>query len=108
MKIYIAGKITGDKSYKRKFKKVEKTLLRKGHCVMNPAWIIPGKEFSYEDYIYVSSAMQSVCDALLMIGDWKNSNGANQEHRNALDAGQRIYYDIREVPRCTPKEKQVG
>ena len=37
MKIYIAGKITGDKNYKEKFDTVEKLLASKGHSVMNPA-----------------------------------------------------------------------
>ena len=33
MKIYIAGKITGDKNYKEKFDTVEKLLASKGHSV---------------------------------------------------------------------------
>ena len=37
MKIYIAGKITGDKNYKEKFDAVEKLLASQGYSVMNPA-----------------------------------------------------------------------
>lgn len=37
MRIYVAGKITGDKHYKRKFRKYEKKLVKMGHSVMSPA-----------------------------------------------------------------------
>ena len=37
MKIYIAGKITGDPNYREKFEKAEKFLAGQGHSVMNPA-----------------------------------------------------------------------
>lgn len=37
MKIYIAGKITGDKNYREKFEKVASSLREHGFSVMNPA-----------------------------------------------------------------------
>ena len=37
MKIYISGKITGDRRYKAKFREVEKKLAAAGHIVLNPA-----------------------------------------------------------------------
>lgn len=37
MKIYISGKITGDRRYKAKFREVEKKLVAAGHIVLNPA-----------------------------------------------------------------------
>lgn len=41
MKIYISGKITGDRRYKAKFREVEKKLAAAGHIVLNPAreWV---------------------------------------------------------------------
>lgn len=36
MKIYISGKITGDKRYKAKFREAEKKLTAAGHIVLNP------------------------------------------------------------------------
>lgn len=36
MKIYISGKITGDRRYKAKFREVEKKLAKAGHIVLNP------------------------------------------------------------------------
>lgn len=35
MKIYISGKITGDRRYKAKFREVEKKLAAAGHIVLN-------------------------------------------------------------------------
>ena len=40
MKIYIAGKITGDREYREKFREAAKALERLGHVVLNPA-ILP-------------------------------------------------------------------
>ena len=37
MKIYIAGKITGDRKYRAKFREAAKTLEALGHVVLNPA-----------------------------------------------------------------------
>ena len=62
MKIYIAGKISGDKNYKKKFKKAERALKKKGHSVMNPAWLVEYKAFSWIDYMIVSEAMQRRCE----------------------------------------------
>lgn len=36
MKIYISGKITGDRRYKVKFREVEKKLVAAGHIVLTP------------------------------------------------------------------------
>lgn len=42
MKIYIAGKITGDKRYKAKFAAAAKNLQTAGHVVLNPATLPAG------------------------------------------------------------------
>ena len=44
VKIYIAGKITGDKRYKAKFAAAEKNLQAAGHVVLNPATLPAGLE----------------------------------------------------------------
>ena len=63
MKIYIAGKITGDKNYKTKFKRAEKLLRSLGHSVMNPAWIAPSDDFTWTDYMQISGMMLARCNA---------------------------------------------
>ena len=99
MKIYIAGKITGDKHYKRKFRKTECTLKKKGHSVMNPAVLNGYPEFSWEDYMAVSKAMQRQCSATLFLPDWESSRGAKVEYENAKKLGQSIFFDIKDIPK---------
>lgn len=93
MKIYISGKITGDKNYKKKFADVELELRELGFIVMNPAILPEG--FSWTAYMSIALAMQNVCDATLFLPDWKDSKGAIVEHQ---DAKQR-FYSLAEIPR---------
>lgn len=39
MKVYIAGKITGDSAYREKFRQTERELEAEGFIVLNPAEI---------------------------------------------------------------------
>lgn len=98
MKFYIAGKITGNPDYKNNFKKAEEALARLGHSVLSPAWINAYPEFSYQDYIFISTAMQVKCDAVLFLPDWVDSNGAQEEYQRAKISRQAIYFDISDVP----------
>ena len=98
MKIYIAGKITDDPNYKRKFKRAEKALAEKGCDVMNPAWLVAYPGFSYKDYMAVSTEMQMRCDAVLFLEDWKDSNGAREEYERAIRLGQELFFKIDKIP----------
>ena len=91
MKIYIAGKITGDPDYKVKFDDVEAVLVNKGHSVMNPARLGNYEEFSWDDYMEVASAMQKVCEATVLLPDWQDSKGARIELHTAEQLGHKIY-----------------
>ena len=44
VKIYIAGKITGDRKYRAKFRNAAKNLETLGHVVLNPATLPDGLE----------------------------------------------------------------
>lgn len=91
MKIYLAGKITGDPNYREKFAEVAEDLRRRGDSVMNPACLSEDKEFSWDDYMAVASAMQQVCDATVLLPDWKDSRGARTELKTAESLGHKIY-----------------
>ena len=91
MKIYIAGKITGDPDYIIKFLKKEITLMKERHIVMNPA-ILP-KRFDYEDYMKICFAMVDVCDCIYLLSDWKDSKGAIREKEYAEKQGKIIMYE---------------
>lgn len=92
MKVYIAGKITGDSDYKKKFEFYEKALAEAGHSVMNPARISNYDGFSWDDYMAVSAAMQGVCDAIVLLPGWMESRGARIEANAAHKLGQQIYF----------------
>lgn len=98
MKFYIAGKITNNPGYKSNFKQAEEALVKLNHSVMNPAVLGDYPEFTHEDYMYVTKAMQLRCDAVLFLPDWTDSPGAMQEYEQAKVSYQDIYFDIADVP----------
>jgi len=93
MKIYIAGKITGDKNYKSKFKRAEKLLRSLGHSVMNPAWIAPSDDFTWADYMQISGMMQARCNAVYFLKDWEESEGAKIEFKRCHQLNQTAFFE---------------
>ena len=91
MKIYIAGKITGEPNYKETFKIAENDLLEAGHAVLNPSILPLG--FEHEEYIHICKAMIDVCNVVYMLKNWKESKGAKLEHKYAKEIGTRIAYE---------------
>ena len=55
---------------------------------MNPAMMPDG--FDYADYMHVCKAMIEVCDTIVLLPDWKDSNGAKFEYGHASALGKRI------------------
>ena len=78
MKIYIAGKITGDTGYRAKFGWAEERLKKEGHIVLNPASLPEG--LRSEEYMQICSAMMGVADCVGFLPDWEKSAGANLEY----------------------------
>lgn len=89
-KIYIAGKITGNKNYKDEFIKAECFLERQGHEVMNPAYM--GKGFLQAEYLHICKAMIDVCDIVCFLPNWEDSKGASYEMGYAEGLGKKIEY----------------
>lgn len=92
MKVYIAGKITGDYYNKvtDKFLAAEIQLSEAGHLVMRPTCLPLG--FNHKDYMHICYAMIDVCDAVYLLNDWKMSKGARMEHQYAEKKHKVIYY----------------
>lgn len=84
MKIYIAGKITGDKRYKAKFAAAAKNLQAAGHVVLNPATLPAVLEQA--DYMRICMAMLDTADQVTFLPDYRESAGAMVE----LDYCRRI------------------
>ncbi len=88
MKVYIAGKITGNPDYKQQFAEAEKKLREKGHTTMNPAVLPDG--FEHQEYMRVCFSMIDVCDAVFFLDNWRDSKGANMEYNYAFEQNKGI------------------
>ena len=95
MKIYIAGKITGDRKYKAKFREAAKTLEALGHVVLNPAILPDGLE--QVDYMRICLAMLEAADLAVFMPDYQESAGAMVEwawcQRTGKDCA--LYMDVK-------------
>ena len=93
MRIYIAGKITNDPNYQRKFADAERKLLEwKTVDVINPAKIgatLP--ELRHEEYMKISFALIDMADTVLFLDGWEESCGASQEMGYAIATGKEIW-----------------
>lgn len=89
MKIYIAGPITGHLDYRKKFKKAENELIKKGHTVINPAYLPDG----LKDYMPICKAMIDQSDALYMLEGYDNSVGAKEELAYADEHNKKVLFD---------------
>ena len=74
MKIYIAGKITGDPEYRRKFARAARQVEEFGHIALNPAELPEG--MTPEEYMRICFAMLDVADEMWYLTDAVDSPGA--------------------------------
>lgn len=92
MKIYIAGKITGDKDYRRKFNEAAFKYSKNGeNVVINPS-ILPDGMFP-EDYMKICLAMIDCADVVVFLSDWTESKGAMVEFEYCNYIGKKIIVD---------------
>lgn len=77
MKIYIAGKISGDGNYKEKFKSYAEPFEKKGAIILNPAELPEG--MSHADYMSICIPMIYAADLVIFLPDWEDSAGAMVE-----------------------------
>ena len=73
-KVYIAGKITGNKRYKEQFEAAERVLKESGYTVLNPATLPEGMEPG--DYMRICFAMIDVADLVVFLPGSEGSPGA--------------------------------
>ena len=105
MKIYIAGKITGDDraDVLQKFFNAENELKKQGHSVFVPCVLPDYPDVPHEDYMHICYAMIDICDAVFMLADWQQSPGARQELEYARDWKKEIIY---QDPSTKEEQKQ--
>lgn len=88
MKIYIAGKITGEPNYKEKFDIAATSLEAQGHIVLNPAELPEG--MLPADYMRICFTMIDTADAIYLLKGWHSSSGASIERNYAMYTGKSI------------------
>jgi len=94
MKIYIAGKIAGDRRYRAKFREAAKVLEAAGHVVLNPATLPDGLEQA--DYMRICLAMLDTADLAVFLPDYRESKGAMVEWAYCQRTGKEcaLYLDM--------------
>lgn len=91
MKVYIAGRITGDENYKAKFEAAERYIKRMhDDIVLNPAILPAGMKPA--DYMRICFAMLDTADIVVFLPDFKESKGAMLEHTWCKYTGKPIFY----------------
>lgn len=90
MKVYIAGKITGNPNYKRQFAEAEQKLRAQGHTTMNPAVLPDG--FEHHEYMRICFSMIDVCDGVFFLNNWQDSAGAIMEHGYAKQGEKELMF----------------
>ena len=77
MKVYIAGKITGDQGCQAKFQRAAVGLRMCGNIVLNPAELPEGMEAA--DYMRICMAMIDAADRVIFLPGAEDSAGARLE-----------------------------
>ena len=81
LKVYIAGKITGDPEYKRKFLSAHMEQKNEGHIVLNPAHLPEGMKSA--DYMRICLAMIDSADLVAFLPGWEDSPGRGSSMNTA-------------------------
>lgn len=92
MKVYIAGAITNNPTFKEQFEAAEERLKTDGHEVINPA---KNQGYTYREYINIGLFELMHCEAIYMLSGWEKSTGARLEHEYAKAVGLTIWYQMK-------------
>ena len=90
MKVYLAGKLTGDPGYRAKFRAARERVEWMGHIALDPSVLPEGMETA--DYMRICTAMLDSADAIGLLRDWADSPGAKCEMALAQYLGKRIIH----------------
>lgn len=99
--VYISGKITGEKFYRKKFALVERRLKAAGYKVLNPARMINVEAWKgYDDYLKEAFLLLFQASFFYALPCWVNSDGAKAEFAYAqalANKGKMFFLDNRQL-----------
>ena len=93
--IYIAGPISNDPDYKRKFEAAKQGLEREGYIVLYSHWMPWGLE--HNEYMTMCLPMVEVADVIYLLTGWEYSTGAKMEYNRAKELGKEIKYQCERI-----------
>ncbi len=96
MRIFISGKITGTKEdYKARFEEAEDMLTKRGYEVVNPAKVLAAVPFElpWDKCMDITLTLLRECDAIYLLRNWIESDGAGVEHCYARKLGLSILHE---------------
>lgn len=99
MYVYLSGKVTGIDNYYEVFADAKNKVseLLPNYGIINP--IEMNKQFddgclSWDGFMHICYAIIDCCSMVVMLPNWKDSEGAKEERRYAKEKGKKIYYLI--------------
>jgi hypothetical protein len=99
MKIYIAGKVTGEPITEctMKFGSMKKQLEKLGYEVVNPLAVVGTWEVTWQQAMKACIKALLDCDAVLALDDHRQSRGAKIELDIAEEVDMPIFFSIEEL-----------
>ena len=105
MKVYLAGKITGDSNYREKFAAAAKKLEeRAGVTVISPA--VTPEGLKKADYMRICFAMLESADTAVFLPDWEDSPGAQLEKHWCEYVGKKMVF-LMEGAECSTSRATI-
>lgn len=115
MRIYISGPVTGhEETAKRRFNVailgLAKAAAKAGETIKSTEFINPyevnlemtsglnWESVTHAEYMTISIALLSLCDAIYMMQGWQRSEGCKQEYKYASEHGYKIFYQEANEP----------
>lgn len=100
--VYISGKITEKTAYKQRLnvllaERVNRQLWELGFTTICPHTNAPKGNISYRDYIDGDITLLARSDCVLMMNNWKESNGAKEELQFAYQRNIPVFFSIEEL-----------
>jgi len=105
-KIYISGKVTGmEEKAKFLFKEAEKDLIKRDYTVVNPMELNhSGHDKSWQNYMRLDIKALCDCDAIYMLTNWRDSEGAKVE----LAVANHLELDVMHQHRMMKEETEAS